>query len=150
MSKLTDKIICTLREVQSRIKAEPLQFDMQSWYRERDRFNSDSGLCDITIPNCGTAACIAGWMVCIDRNINPSQAVMLVGDAGISVRQAFRVEDGSALDWDKLFYDHNWPQPYRQQFYEAENIFENDARYAAMAKVACERIDHFIRTDGAE
>ena len=50
------KTVNLLRKVQKQILLEPRQFDIQHWFTMFPK--------NVTrVPNCGTAACIAGWAI---------------------------------------------------------------------------------------
>lgn len=81
------------------------------------------------MPECGTAQCIAGWANTLS-NKSP------IGRPGL-VRAARLI--GIARDDDKLFYDSDWPEPFKSRYAACKT-----ARGRAKAGVA--RIEHLIKT----
>lgn len=125
-----------LEKVKEAILAEPRQFVMGEY------FVIDEGLFDLgrEIPNCGTAACIAGWAVTLGRRFkNPARArrIPAVGEEAVKL---LRLDEDGAF---RLFLVGDWPWQYREAWSEAKTA-------KARAKVAAKRIDHFIATDGDE
>lgn len=110
-----------LERIKRQIKKEPKQFIMDAYFWSSYR-----------IPNCGTAACIAGWAVTFGNNFeNPKVACEIFqgyGEdggriaLGISRRQAVA-----------LFNESEWPE----RFQGSRNT---------LAKRAVKRINHFIKT----
>ena len=124
-----------LLEIKEKILAEPCQFQMWSFYRRK--LDYDFVGCKYKIPNCGTAACIAGWATCINKKITPNEARLTMG---------FNIWDYAAnllnITPDKasiLFEIDNWPKQFQ---YGEEHTPEQ------RAKLAAARIDYFIETDG--
>lgn len=118
-----------LRRIQKQILKEPRQFQM--W----DVFSDHAD--DFAIPNCGTAACIAGWAITITSKTNPAKAANIIN----SYRKA-----GTELgleEWqaDMLFNFGRWPAQFQKTSREGTRAF---------ARQAVRRIDHFIKTKGAE
>jgi len=119
-----------LRKVKKMILAQPKRFDMDSFGR---RVPAEEGG-----PRCGTVACIAGWAVILKKKVprNPHAEMPPIGR-----------EDGmEALDIDydqaaRLFYDEEWPEQFRD--YVADGSKES-------ACIAARRIEHFIKTKGAD
>lgn len=114
-----------LRRIQKQIAKEPKQFDMGFWFERKLPWK---------IPNCGTAACIGGWAVALHNKVTPENA-----------RKCRRLEPQEILELDydqagRLFYKQHWP----------DKFLENLKSPTASAKQAVARIDHFIKTKGAE
>jgi len=134
--KLKKHTIKMLREIKRRILAEPRQFDLHSWF-----FHDPEA-----IPNCGTSACIAGWAITIAHNTNPEKASELIDAKGgpkdpfLEGEQALGITD---IQGYRLFLHENWPAPFDDQY-------QRYVRPLNKAKVACARIDHFIKTNGQE
>jgi len=97
--------------------------------------------CDI--PNCGTAACIAGWAVALHKKLNPAKASQFSGpwDVALKVLRLNNCNDGG-----RLFHIDNWPE----QFYDEYNNAMRAKDAKGMAVAASKRIDHFIATKGKE
>ena len=116
-----------LRKVKKHILEEPRRFQMDG-YVHRGRPGSmfeDLGL-RYKVPDCGTVACIAGWAQCLSGgDSSPMEALGLHGYE------------------DRLFFMWNWPMNLRKRFYAAKTM-------RTRAKIAAERIEHFIKTKGAE
>lgn len=144
-----------LRKIQKQILKEPKQFDMTNWFTQTEskmRKSGDRFFTEISqhsrIPNCGTAACIAGWAVAINNRLNPDQAsawassehkngLYFVGYAA----ELLGLDDDQG---DRLFYEGNWPEEFKFEMGKAYG------KASKQAKVACARIDHFIKTNGEE
>ena len=133
-----------LRRIQKHILEEPRRFQMgaaviragnpKQWKLIAPTFAHDASK---TMPPCGTAACIAGW------------ADILSGGSGngwtVRERAATKLGVPAGFSWlgHPLFDDNSWPQPFRTRYRAAKTP-------QARAKIAAQRIDHFIKTKGAE
>lgn len=115
------------------VKQHILDGDMSDWsYRQ----NETSGG-----PKCGTVGCIAGWAYILGNKFNPEEPD--------TSDKAWREADQSAIpllgitdeEADRLFYMSGWPDEF---WYEA-----GEDR-ALQAQKTAARIDHFIKTEGAE
>jgi hypothetical protein len=127
-----------LKQVKRHILAEPERFRMDDW-------------------NCGTAQCIGGWACSLAglkwKRSGEGTHRELATEAEVSKVAALlldiEAEDcpesiyGDDSEAARLFYTSSWPDEFRHQYEEAE-----DRR--ARARIAAERIDHFIATNGAE
>lgn len=117
-----------LLKVKAAILAEPLKFDMSSYFRKKQE------------SPCGTAACIAGHSIAISRKYKKLKAGLnIIFGKNIAVKAL-------DLDWyeaDVLFYLSGWPSRFRQRYIKAETP-------EARSKAAADRIDHFIATGGQE
>ncbi len=139
-----------LLKVRAAILAEPAQFIMASWFAKGSVYHHDEDpessydrTTDIprgTIPNCGTAACIAGWTCAIANGRLPaeqrlfSSGVDFVAEAALGIDQ----ERGALL-----FYVREWPYDMQQAWLAATTL-------EARAQVAAARIDKFVETGGDE
>ncbi len=131
-----------LRRIQKRILKEPRQFQMDNW------FNHSPSV----YPNCGTAACIAGWAVTMSmKKGNPKKICQLLTGALTTdwtdndkiTRKAMKFLQLDTPEAAKrLFIQSRWPSVFR--FHPSS---EGTPEYAANAVA---RIDHFIATNGAE
>lgn len=98
-----------------------------------------------TIPNCGTAACIAGWAVTLVKKTNPANCYK--GDTWDAAAEALgldgRWHSGNlpSTNSGKLFWMDEWPKQYKKDCKEGS---------VAFARNAVRRIDHFIKTNGQE
>lgn len=142
---------------------EPEQFEMAYWFDGRPCSNGNPR------PNCGTAACIAGWALSIDFKQNPlqtarefkptfkvvetpsypfwklyeSETIVSTGHGYIIASRAEEVLSLSQDEGDRLFVVSNWPMSFRNQMDDARDALQK-------ASVAYHRINHFIKTNGAE
>ncbi len=132
-----------LRKVKAQILKEPAQFAMTKWFtRDIAQANEFAEVLDIrrrVIPNCGTAACIAGWAVAIHKESNPELVAR-------SYYMPYDANDALDLDDDNshlLYHVARWPRKFLERWRRARSM-------AARARVAADRIEHFIATGGAE
>lgn len=113
-----------LRKVQQCILAEPTQFNMDDWIRT-DKKSS-----------CGTTSCIAGW---VSYLVKPKE----FSTSDCSMYQLTRLAEDSIQIWgqraDTLWYVAYWPDQFHDAYHSAETPKQR-------AKVAAERIEHFIKT----
>jgi hypothetical protein len=122
-----------LRKVQAAILKEPLQFGMERWF-------SDAIDAGHPIPNCGTAACIGGWAVTINRGANPIGVRHLGGKlCKLYSQEALGL---TSAQTERLLYLEGWPRLFRRQY--------NHGDFTQRAIVACRRIDFFIKTKGTD
>lgn len=137
-----------LRKIQRAIMERPDQFEMSMWFSHYLMFRDQ----DQAVPagGCGTAACIAGWAITLNSK-TPKPAVVCdrlhrsfqwsFSDRVFEKAQRLLgLSEGQARS---LFMDEHWPEP----FYENYN---KTNKPAVRARVACQRIDHFIKTKGEE
>jgi len=121
-----------LRKVQKRILAEPRQFVMWSYFTSSIP----------NTPNCGTAACIAGWTIAESQKLNPQQANNFVQDHGYDDHELAKKRLGiTHRQANHLFYDESWPAPFRDQYRKLPHN-----QRMRRARVAVARIEHFIKT----
>lgn len=141
-----------LHEVQQHILAEPVRFNMNDWWyvgmsapfedlkipERRDKFARN--------PSCHTTACIAGWALAL----RPDFEFISVNQIDPDYINSDSVETTAATllgitteAATRLFHCEKWPANYAVAFYNTSNP-------PSKAKIACERIDHFIATNGAE
>ncbi len=113
-----------LRRVRDKILKEPLQFEMSQWY---------TLALDHPIPNCGTAACIAGWAIALAEKKSPAACYDTNNIQGKAMR-LLGIEDDP---W-KLFAVSSWPIRYQNQFY-------NTGSLKVRARIAARRIDAYIK-----
>lgn len=130
-----------LRRVQRLFKRSPEVLDMGSWVGERE--------------GCGTVGCIAGWVCILDSHGKRVRHLKGREPWEISSTARTRAEKLLGLspnDVDglfhtaayRLFYRHAWPGEFERRISALE---PGTAEYA---KVVCDRIDHFIATEGRE
>lgn len=125
-----------LRRIQEKILAEPRQFNMGSYFLS-NRDIRNFLLPNPEIPNCGTAACIAGWALALASNRKPSECE----DSKANMIFSIKVLDLDIDSGRRLFHFVCWPEVY--QLMRAEGT----KKYAEQAVA---RIDHFIKTKGAQ
>jgi hypothetical protein len=138
-----------LRKIQRRIKREPRQFMMSHFFLDNPE----------EIPNCGTAACIAGWAATLSRKANPARVNHQIKEVtsrinshypdSSSMTEAVAAEK-LGLHRDiarRLFYTNHWPNKFESAWAEASYDGPNHVPlYAERAEIACQRIDYFIKT----
>jgi len=137
-NKLSAITIRRLRKIQAQIEAEPRQFRMWNWFEDNDELHSKSA-----IPNCGTAACIAGWSVSMSSRKKPAVArYNSVSYASVAM-DYLRLDEYAA---NLLFYEDRWPRKFMPKDGDRFDSFSPAKR----AKMAIARINHFIKTNGQE
>jgi hypothetical protein len=122
-----------LRKVQQHILEEPRRLNMRTFRTEVTGFYE-------TDPPCGTTACIAGWAGLLNdppsRHMNWQEGREVLGLSRPQSERLFTPpEFGPAT--------HCWPKEFRRRYNLARSP-------AGRAKVAAERIEHFIKTKGRE
>lgn len=121
-----------LKKVRAAILAEPKKFNMSMWFQK-----------DLKSP-CGTTACIAGHAISISRRWSKLRTG-LAKEAGPAVfdfnKEAKRVL-GIKYSF-ALFRVDYWPNPFWKEYEHAITPLQR-------ARIAARRIDHFIKTKGAE
>ena len=133
-----------LRRIQRHILEEPRRFQMDAeiiqaktqhqWLNCITFFSRDASK---TMPPCGTAACIAGWA-------NILSDIQLRGREGRnSAADLLGIEAGNSWCHHPLFFARNWPEPYATRYKNAKTP-------KLRAKIAAARIEHLIKTKGAE
>ena len=128
-----------LRRVKARILAEPKQFVMDGWVTEYvdDQLFPDDDLPRKQIPNCGTAACIAGWTVALSDGVKPCD-IDRNDDISTRARKLIGTETAT-----RLFFTPCWPEKFADRWVGAKT-------FKGRARVAADRIEHFIKTKGKE
>lgn len=120
-----------LLKVKATILAEPLKFDIQSWFDQNDE------------SPCGTTACIAGHAIAISRGwkkLKKGLGTILRYSAG---NEGQRVLDLNGNQRYILFNLEGWPIQY-------QNAYDRAKSPVGKAQAAARRIDHFIKTKGHE
>jgi hypothetical protein len=113
--------------IQKNILAEPKQFQMEEFWTYY--------ISNVKIPNCGTAACIGGWAMCLTRKIKPAELALRGWRDNLVA-----IEIGTDLiKLKKLIWFYNWPEKFRHVRKEGT---------VAFARQAVRRIEHFIQTNG--
>lgn len=130
-SKLNVKL---LRRIKRHILTEPRRLvmaDVKVKGKPGDRFKSDNGGTQI-LPDCGTAACIAGWALMISgKRVIEGSANLYRAAKLLSLPEDFRSNN--------LFIVEYWPHRLRRRYLDADAP-------EARAKIAADRIEHLIKT----
>lgn len=116
-----------LEKIAEVIEAQPELFDMGYWH-------------------CETTHCIGGWAQRLSgraENIDTQDMADLLGIELTSDDDCLVYDECEA---GRLFLSDNWPT----QFRDAYEIANNSDNQAMKAKVAADRIRHFIATSGRE
>lgn len=131
-----------LRKIQKHILAEPERFAMSWWCGTGDPGKpllddsfGESNIDALIAPECGTVACIAGWAV-------------LLSDGKDGIYSSRYIQERA---WEllgekaerRLFHTCKWPGKFA-------NRYEKAKTRKGKAQAAASRIDHFIKTKGAE
>lgn len=142
-----------LRRVRDAIKNEPAQFVMGSWFTRELTIQTyisayslpaagslrTIGDMNREIPNCGTAACIAGWTLSLAARKTPQKTASSASNSDIltmaEIRLGLQPDDESL----SLFILTEWPRAYLEAWNEASTLEER-------AQVAAKRIDAFIKS----
>jgi hypothetical protein len=126
-----------LRKIAKHITDKPRRFVMRTFMYSTDgwgdEFRADDGSMQ-KFEKCGTVACIGGWAVLLTDGVAPTgeiraRAVEILGIQG--------------MNEDKLFEVTMWPTEFTKRYWAAKTQRQR-------AKVAAERIEHFIATEGVE
>ena len=131
-----------LRKVAKHIAEEPRRFQMGTWYQSASmqdqvvEYSTKSSANTHDFPQCGTAACIGGW-ACILSGVTRKS---VLDDAEAKAKKLLNLDSDSAFS---LFSVRAWPSRFRDRYLSAKNP-------AARVRVAVARIEHFIKTKGAE
>lgn len=131
-----------LDKVKEAILAEPAQFVMGELFSDRLLNTECTCGChedgwDLArkIPNCGTAACIAGWTVTLHMGLTPAAARKVKDDPWVRAARLLGIH-GPGM-WDaKLFEVSQWPSDLEERWH-AEKSLEG------RAGIAAERIERF-------
>lgn len=127
-----------LRKVQRTIVAEPLRVDMTIWAAPSEYSNQS--------PPCGAVGCIAGWAMLhvSKRSLNIEARYIWELDPEANQDKAAELLSLSYDQARRLFISDHWPTKFKNRLAFAK---EGTPKYA---RVVSDRIDHFIKTRGAE
>lgn len=134
--------VSKLRKLQKWILAEPLRFDMQEW--------SNDKLAEERKTPCGTVGCLAG-MTCHMEG-HELEDMRGSDDGGSIPETARQILDLNVGESQRLFFlpsahhmrmVQKWPAKFDAQYQKAKTPL-------GRVRVAIRRIDHFIKTKGAE
>jgi len=132
-----------LRKIQKHILEEPKRFKMSSWVTRKEDGNEtayDTEVANVKewkFAKCGTAACIGGWAIILSGKLERARDTCNYG------RMAGKLLEIDHPSENLLFGLCSWPEEYRDKFVNAKTL-------RARAQAAVARIDHFIKTKGAE
>jgi hypothetical protein len=131
-----------LRKVKKHILEEPKRFRMMGWVLRRNEAATlveDAGTGSSRVlwefPQCDTAACIGGWGVLLT-----AKRKVRTNDLFARAKRVFGLNQNQA---SILFGVYDWPGKF-------QNRFLNSKKPETRAKIAAARIEHFIKTNGAE
>lgn len=130
-----------LRQVQAKMREHPEHFDMETIFAdaygdEEEPFRNEQEL--LSDDGC---ACIAGWAFLLSPPA-PDFLEEVMDDWGEAVLGY--AAHALGLDWETartIFYPWNWPEQFKVQYESSET---------PVAELACERIEHFVVTEGRE
>lgn len=116
-----------LLKVKAAILAEPRKFDMNWWFIN----NEESP--------CGTTACIAGWAVAIHGRFKSlKQGYALESHPCRLAERLLKLDESISRN---LFHVEDWPSEFSYRYDRCKTP-------RGRAKVAADRIDRFIETEG--
>lgn len=127
-----------LQKVKRAILKAPTQFEMAWWFQASLAYKCWRR----KIRGCGTAACIAGWVLHVSGRSKTVQA---------TAEKTFNTMDKASgllkladdMEASRLFGLRYWPSQFRAGY-------ESSACPAKRARIAAARINHFIKTKGRE
>jgi hypothetical protein len=137
-----------LRKIQRHILAEPKRYAQDTVItrgKAGDIFGVEYEVGRHLFPECGTVACLGGWAELLSKDQRPR---------GVSTLEFARkilglTEDESARLFSGINEEmyigigRSWPKQYETAYMNAKTL-------RGRAHVAVRRIDHFIKTKGAE
>lgn len=130
-----------LKKVRAAILKHPDQFEME-WYFQKELLIGED---DIPAGGCGTAACIAGWILFYAKNCTTleqaNQLFYTLAEATAAAGLDDIAKQRNSLSC--LFAVDDWPEPFSSRYVNATTL-------QGRAQAAADRIDHFIATKGAE
>lgn len=130
LGKDTDMNIKLLRKIRRQILRTPRQFNILVYHaKDQKCVYSSIRAYPFSQEECGSVHCIAGWAQIFSGRFDGTFS-------GAIARQVLELEYEQSL---KLFHISWWPENLRRQYYDATTNTQK-------AKVAAERIDHFIKT----
>jgi hypothetical protein len=146
--KPTPLVIQRLRAVAAHILEEPKRLDMLEWGVTHPSYLKPS-----ETPACNTVGCIAGWTIFLNKPEVVDQMKAAFEDAPEFIynycetlspsQDAAKLLKLNAEQRQRLFFTSDWPLPFRLAYKRARTA-------KGRAKVTADRIEHFIKTEGAE
>ncbi len=88
---------------------------------------------------CGSAHCICGWAAVLSGETVPQTSLGFY----LKGLQVLNLEPDQGI---KLFIVAHWPRKFEEAWNKAFDFFDTNKKAANRAKIAAERIDHFIST----
>lgn len=128
-----------LRRIQRAILEHPSQFQMDTLF---DNHLDDQIKLPKKVGGCGTAACIAGWALHLHGRCK-TLATTTECMRTTTSENARTILGLTSDQYDRLCFAPNWPEPFRSRN-------DNAKTARTQAKNAVARIEHFIKTKGAE
>lgn len=126
-----------LRKVQKFLLDEPRRFDMCNWIT-----NQAENMDVLKDPPCGTACCIAGAVYVIANKLQLDPEKEYPSSAEVNYFAISALGLGK-VEADRLFLTPWWPEELYKKYDSARTPLQR-------AKVGVARIEHFIKTNGAE
>ena len=134
-----------LREIQDQIISTPEKLDMLSYFDSQTQIHTDLEVARAQIiHDCDTTACISGWALALRPEVELSPIIYFGGCATDLEATACRALDITEDQGRLLFHLGEWPDQFADDYMGCEGSPK------AQAKVAYDRIEHFIQTGGAE
>ena len=127
-----------LLRIKASILKHPGQFVMHSYFSKLNSLGKQA-------TGCGTAACIAGWAIANEYKDKTLKEVT-TGDWRYFIEpleKAVQILDINLPQSYRLFNQDNWPDEFKDAWWEAKTAKQR-------AKVAADRIDFFIKTNGED
>lgn len=125
-----------LKRVAAAILKHPDQFEMAQFFRNYLSL-------DFPVGGCGTAGCIGGWGLHLAGKRKTLRGSQSSGGSGSTWSRAQRLFGLDDIQASLLFQLESWPTSF---FYR----YEHAKTPLVRARAAADRIDHFIKTKGAE
>jgi len=131
-----------LRKLQKWILAEPRRFHMAFW-----AVGGKHHLVAKQNPPCGTVACLAG-NACLMEGLALTPMAEDKSDLELAEHDCISDKAMEILGLDELqqkalFHVDNWPMNFAEEYNSADDCIEG-------ADITARRIEHFIKTKGAE
>lgn len=111
-----------------------------------EKIKHEPSCLDMNVVHCGSVGCIGGWAIVLDGGVSPAEDLT---DAAERLQLAGDWDDVEPYsdrprknEISRLFYVEGWPEEF-QVAYDA-------ARKDERGLVTVARIEHFIKTKGAE
>lgn len=129
-----------LQEIKKKILRNPKQFQMDHWFNTKlDDGKTDAG-------GCGTAACIAGWWLVVERKteslLRAEKIKQIEYPSYYHISSA--AQAGLDLPNQSLFLLSCWPADFRISY----NNAVSRKHFRKAAKIVGEVIDNYIATNG--